>query len=504
MKNYLNKFGVLTTPNSSLSGMSRNLRLATIVSSMAVAMFGLSACNDNNSAVKLAENTVKLEQQENTTPNVVFILVDDLGFGQVGFNGQTQIKTPNLDSLAKKGVQFTQAYAGSTVCSPSRISLLTGKDGRGLSGNNNTIKMLAEDVTFPQLLQKAGYETALIGKYGIGLEIGKTDPLAKGFDNWYGFLDNVSAHRQYPKTIMRNNQEIDVPENHDGKNGAYAQAMFTEEAISFINKKHDKPFFLYLSYTSPHGELAAPEEFMAEYENAFTETPYLGLSDGTADTVFERFYPTAVLKPNATMAAMITGLDQYIGQVLAEIEKAGLAENTLIIFTSDNGPHEESGADPEYFSASKPYRGMKRDLFDGGIHVPMVAYWQGKTPAGFINNTPIAFADFLPSFADMAGVSLAEHAVTSDGDSIYPLLIGDAETMPQRILYWEFVRELGGEPKVTQALRSGDYKAVRYGKDAKLQLFNIITDPAELNDLSEQDVELAAKYTAMFNDELNN
>lgn len=456
----------------------------------------LSGCGTKTEVDSKSQVATKSQVQD-ARPNVVFILADDLGHGQLGFNGQTKIKTPNIDAMAQDGVIFTQAYSGSTVCSPSRISLLTGRDGRSLHSNTNAIKIRKTDTTFAQLLQKAGYTTKLVGKYGVGNELGYNDPMTMGFDSWYGIMQNVPSHRQYPKTLMRDNVELIIKENQNGNKGAYAQELWTQEAEDFLSQKHNKPFFLYLSYTTPHAELAAPEAFYREYQDSFEETPYLGLTDGVVDNYFEPFYKDAVEQPNATMAAMVTALDSYVGRVRKTLQDKGLSDNTIVIFTSDNGPHEEGGASPAFFDASKPFRGVKRDLLDGGIHVPFIVKWGDKHQSGSQIDEPIAFADMLPTFADMALIADEERPNRMvDGRSIYPLLSGEKTSLPDAIMYWEFVRQLGLDNKklITQAAREGEFKAVRYGVDTQMSLYNIVQDPGEITDLSQQNPELAKMF----------
>ena len=213
-------------------------------------------------------------------PNIIFIMADDLGYNQIGAYGDTPIKTPNLDRLANKGIRFTQAYAGNTVCSPSRVSLFTGRDSRLMQNNSNGVQLREIDVTVAHVLKYTSYNTALFGKYSIGSQIGVTDPLAMGFDTWYGMYSILEGHRQYPQILWRDGRKLRIEANEGGKKGAYAQELFTQEAIDYISQEHDKPFFVMLMFTSPHAELAAPEEYMRQYENQFPETPYNGMATG--------------------------------------------------------------------------------------------------------------------------------------------------------------------------------------------------------------------------------
>jgi len=436
-------------------------------------------------------------------PNIVFILADDLGYNQVGAYGDTPIKTPNIDQLAASGIRFTQAYSGNTVCSPSRVSLFTGRDGRFMVNNSNTVQLQEIDVTMAEILKHASYDTALFGKYSIGSQLGVTDPLSMGFDTWYGMYAILEGHRQYPHFLWRDNQQIRIAENEGGKKGAYAQELFTNEAISYIEQEHDNPFFVMLNFTSPHGELAAPEEYVRQYDH-FPETPYSGMSTGTPSDKYAWYYPTPVENPHATLAGMVTALDDYVGQIVRVLEEKGIADNTIIFFTSDNGPHDEGGGDPEFFRASEPYKGMKRDVYDGGIHVPMIVYWPEGISKARVDDTPWYFADVFPTFADLAGVSLNSVArIRINGVSVRGLLQDNPEAMEERTLYWEFGKQ-AGDPnsgiigEIFQAARRGKWKAVRYGMDAPVELYNIEEDPAESKDLSRELPDIHREFVDLF------
>jgi len=436
-------------------------------------------------------------------PNIVFILADDLGYNQVGAYGDTPIKTPNIDQLAASGIRFTQAYSGNTVCSPSRVSLFTGRDGRFMVNNSNTVQLQEIDVTMAEMLKHANYDTALFGKYSIGSQMGVTDPLSKGFDTWYGMYALLEGHRQYPHFLWRDNQQIRIEENEGGKNGAYVQELFANEAINYIEQEHDNPFFVMLNFTSPHGELAAPEEYVRQYDH-FPETPYSGMSTGTPSDKYAWYYPTPVENPHATLAGMVTALDDYVGQIVGVLEEKGIADNTIIFFTSDNGPHDEGGGDPEFFRASEPYKGMKRDVYDGGIHVPMIVYWPEGISKSRVDDTPWYFADVFPTFADLAGVSLNSVArIRINGVSVRGLLQDNPEEMEERILYWEFGKQAGDANsgiigEIFQAARRGKWKAVRYGMEAPIELYNIEEDPAESNELSKELPDIHQEFVDLF------
>ncbi len=445
---------------------------------------------------------------EDEPPNIIFIMADDLGFNQIAAYGDTPIKTPHLDALAGSGIRFTQAYAGNTVCSPSRVSLMTGRDGLLMHDNSNKVQLRDIDVTVAHVLKHAGYDTALFGKYSIGSQMGVTDPHAMGFDTWFGMYSILEGHRQYPHFLWRDGKQLRLEENEGGRKGAYAQKLFADEAIQYIERPRENPFFVMLMFSSPHAELAAPKQFEDMYSGQFNETPYTGMSTGEPADKYAWYYPEPVDKPRATLAAMVTALDAYVGEIVLALQKNGLAENTLIVFTSDNGPHDEGGGDPDFFNAAAPYKGMKRDLFDGGIHVPMIVNWPAKIATPRVDNTPWAFADFLPTVADLAGVKLTSvPRVRTNGVSVAPLLCDKPKALPERTLYWEFGKQ-AGDPnsgivgEVFQAARRGRWKAVRYGIDAPVQVFDITADPGESHELSLERSGLHREFTQLFEDAL--
>lgn len=443
-------------------------------------------------------------------PNIVFILVDDLGYGQLGLTGHPIIETPNIDRLAAQGVVFDHAYAGSTVCSPSRISLMTGKDTGALHSSANSILLRDGDRTTAHMLSAAGYRTALFGKWGIGTTFGKNDPMTMGFDTWTGVLHNITAHRQYPTMIFRDSEMAFVPGNVAGAQGTYAQRLFTDEALSFLGEVGADPFFLYLSYTAPHADIAAPADLVDRYAEAFDETPYPGLISGPAKPEFADYYPEPVAKPQATLAAMITALDGYVGEVLSALDASGHAENTIVIFTSDNGPHSEGGVDHVASRAAAPYRGGKRDLYDGGIHVPFIARWPAAAKGGRVVTDPISFADILPTLAEASEADATSMmGLAPTGLSILGVLTNENDAMPDRTLYWAFTRQLGDPNSgltgvVVQAARRGRLKAVRLGETAPVQLYDILDDPSETHDLAAERPADAASFAAYLDARLAN
>ena len=373
-----------------------------------------------------------------------------------------------------------------------------------MENNSNTVQLREIDVTIAHVLKHAGYDTALFGKYSIGSQMGVTDPLAMGFDTWYGMYSILEGHRQYPHILWRDGKKLRIEANEGGRKGAYAQELFADEAIRYVSQDRINPFFVFLAFSSPHAELGAPDKYLEQYENAFPEIPYTGMSTGVPSDKYAWYYPEPVENPRATLAAMVTALDDYVGQLVAALEKNGIAQNTLIFFTSDNGPHDEGGGDPTFFRASNPYKGMKRDVYDGGIHVPMIAYWPKNIARGRIDSTPWAFADILPTFAELAGVSLhSVPRVKTNGVSIRTLLSDNPEALPERTLYWEFGKQ-EGDPnsgvigEVFQAARRGPWKAVRYGLDAQVELYNIDNDPGEEKELSEKELEIHRAFIKLF------
>jgi arylsulfatase A len=453
------------------------------------------------------------QQQAAPRPNVVLILLDDLGYGQLGFTGHPIIRTPNIDRLAAQGINFTNGYAGGTVCSPSRISLMTGRDASRLSSAANDILLRPKDRTIAHVLSDAGYDTALFGKFGVGNSFGSTDPMAMGFGHWVGVLHNVESHRQYPPFLYRDNEVQFVRANVAGAKGAYAQRLFTDAALTWLDKRrNDKPFFAYLSYTSPHSEMAAPESFIAPYRGKFSETPYKGKAGPTPESQFPDYYPEAIDQPNAVQAGMIAALDAYIGEVLAKLDERGLAENTIVILSSDNGNHAEGGGDIITQMAGGPYRGGKRDLTEGGIHVPFVIRWpgakHGEALGGVRNVTPVHFADILPTLAELAGAPDAPKKINANGMSLAGLLTGSSRTLPDRMLYWTFARQLGDPNsnvigKVEQAGRMGQWKAIRADSESPIRLYDLSRDPGEKTDVASKNPKIVAEFMRRFSERLS-
>jgi arylsulfatase A-like enzyme len=411
-------------------------------------------------------------------PNIIFILADDLGYGDLSCYGQKQFQTPNIDRLSAQGTRFTNFYAGSTVCAPSRCVLMTGlHTGHCYIRGNAAVDLRPEDVTVAELLHKAGYATGLVGKWGLGKEKSSGVPTRKGFDFFYGYFDQTHAHNYYPTHLYRNEarealrnvvpKEGRVGQGVASKRVDYSPDLMTREALTFLESNKDRPFFLYLAYTLPHANNEAGNKGM--------EVPDYG-------TFLNRNWP----EPQKGLAAMITHLDNDVGQVLDRLKQLGLEDNTLVCFSSDNGPHKEGGNDPAFFHSSGGLRGIKRALYEGGIRVPFIARWPGHVPAGKISDYVGWFADFLPTAAALAGVAAPEKI---DGLSLKALLNGDEKAQAKhRYLYWEFY-----ERGSAQAVREGRWKAVCQPMDGSAELYDLETDQQETKNLASAQPEIVAR-----------
>lgn len=429
-------------------------------------------------------------------PNLVFVLADDLGWGEVGCYGQTKIRTPRLDALAAEGMRFTDFYAGAPVCAPSRCVLLTGKHPGNAYVRDNTEgggwgpdsiegqrPLLPGTVTLGTMLQAAGYATACVGKWGLGGPDSTGAPELQGFDHFFGYLCQRRAHNFYPTHLWKDGEKVPL-EGHEWGNLTgehYAHDLMTEDALSWVRANQDRPFFLYVPYTIPHLALQVPEDSLAEYRGLWQDPPYEG-GKGYLP------HPT----PRAAYAAMVTRMDRDIGRIVDLLEELELRDDTLIMFSSDNGAtFDIGGADSPFFESCGPFRGRKGSVFEGGLRVPLIASWPGKVPAGEVSDHVAAFWDLMPTFAELAG---AEIPATTDGLSFLPTLLGMGEQATHRYLYWEFPGYRG-----QQALRAGRWKAVRRNLAdgvVRTQLFDLLEDPAESVDLASQEPELLSQLEA--------
>ena len=436
--------------------------------------------------------------QKDTRPNIIYILADDLGYGDLSCYGQQKFKTPNIDRLAEHGMLFTQHYAGSTVCAPSRSALLTGQTTghTPVRGNINVEPMgnwplPAESYTIAEMLQDNGYVTGAFGKWGLGYLSNEGDPNQQGFDEFFGFYSQTLAHHYFPDQLWHNHEKIVLTKNEEGQEVQYAPDLIHQEALRFIEKNAKKPFFLYYASILPHAELKVPHEKLSKYEGQFEpETAYNGVDFGEAK--FRQGPYGSSEKPRAAFVSMVEILDQEVGELMAKLEALGLAKNTIVVFTSDNGPHREGGADPDYFDSNGPLRGFKRDLYEGGIRVPMIVQWPGKVKRASQTGHPSAFWDVMPTIADLIGIDVPDNV---DGISLKPTLLGKHENQKKHpYLYWEFY-ELGGR----QAIQSDGWKLVKYNllDSAKTttELYYLPDDSSESRDLAGENPEQVVRLS---------
>ena len=428
-------------------------------------------------------------------PNIIYILADDLGYGDLSCYGQKHFKTTNIDRMAREGMLFTQHYAGCAVSAPSRSSLMTGQTtghtpirGNKEYANEGQWPLPEKTVTIPKLLKEAGYVTGGFGKWGLGYPGSEGDPNNQGFDKFYGFNCQRLAHNYYPSHLWDNQEKVILEGNSGDKFEEYAPELIHQQALQFMEKNKDKPFFLYYPTTIPHAELKLPEKYLKKYRGKFLpEKSFKGSSPG--DKGFRNGAYGSQPETHAAFAAMVTLLDKKVGEIFAKLKELGLEKNTLVIFSSDNGPHKEGGADPDYFDSNGPLKGYKRDLYEGGIREPMIAWWPGKIKKGSTSDLISAFWDVMPTLTEIAGVKAPENI---DGISFLPTLLGKSDQKKHDYLYWEF-HELGGR----QAVRKGNWKLVRYHVQdpAKIttELYDLTNDPGEITDVSKRHPEVVAE-----------
>jgi arylsulfatase A len=431
------------------------------------------------------------KKQRTEDPNIVFIIADDLGYGDLSCYGQTHFTTPNIDQIAKEGIKFTQHYAGSTVCAPSRSVLLTGLHSghTPIRGNGNVkpegqIPIPQQAITISQLLKDKNYATGAFGKWGLGFINNAGSPLKHGFDKFYGYYCQSLAHRYYPEYIWDNENKIEL-KNKGKQKIEYAPDLIHSEALKFIESNKNNKFFLFLPYTLPHAELIVPvDEILQKYRNKYLpEKEYQGSDYG--DNYDKRGY-CSQKESHAVFAAMISRLDKYVGEILSKLNEFDIAENTIVIFTSDNGPHLEGGADPDFFDSNGPLRGYKRDLFEGGIRVPLLAKWPRYIKAGSVCDHISAFWDILPTLAEITNINIPAN---TDGISFLPALLGKDNQKKHGYLYWEF-HEQGGK----QAVRLNNWKGIRFGvhenPDSPILLYDLNVDVCEEHDVSREHPEI--------------
>lgn len=417
-----------------------------------------------------------------TPPNIVFILADDLGYGDLGCYGQTLIQTPNIDRLAREGTRFMQFYAGAPVCAPSRNVLMTGQHtGHTTIRGNAKINLRPDDVTVAEVLKSAGYATGLTGKWGLGSEGSNGAPTHKGFDYFFGYVDQTMAHNYYPTYLVRNEERVPL-RNVVPNAGPYGQGVATvkldyspdliaDEALKFVRDHRQGPFFLYFSATLPHANNEAKPDGM--------EVPDYGPYE-------KEKWPS----PTKGYAAMVTRLDDEVGRLMAELKTLGLEDKTVVFFTSDNGPHREGGNDPDFFKSAGPLRGLKRDVYEGGIREPLIVRWPGHTHAGSSSEYVGYFGDCMATFAELAGVRPPPRL---DSLSFVPAILGeDSAQQKHDYLYWEFY-----EGASSQAVRQGDWKGVRSPMlKGEIELYDLNHDLAEQHNVAAQHPDIVARIRA--------
>ncbi|HIL51955.1 MAG TPA: N-acetylgalactosamine-6-sulfatase [Planctomycetes bacterium] len=455
-----------------------------------------------------------LAAQESQRTNIVLVLADDLGYGELGCYGSDKIRTPNIDRLAREGVCFSQHYSGSPVCAPARCVLLTGKHtGHAVVRDNwenggweegapeGQYPFPEGTVTIASLLQDAGYATGAFGKWGSGGPASSGHPLRQGFDRFVGSLCQRQAHNYYPTHLWSDDERVDLAGNDFFKSHqklsaplenedlyyerfarrSYATDHFIEGALEFLRAQRDEAFFLYYSSPIPHAALQVPRREVEAYRDAFPETPYLG-NKGYLP------HPT----PRAAYAAMVSRLDREVGRILDELDALGLAKNTVVLFTSDNGPTFNGGSDSKFFDSAPGMRGLKCSVYEGGLRIPLVVRWPGKVAAGTWTEHLSGFQDMLPTLAEIAGLDLDGVALQLDGLSFVPTLGGAEEVAEHECLYWEYAGQ--------QALRAGNWKGVRKRLrkgDLSLELYNLADDPGEQNDVAGEHPNIVARLEAL-------
>jgi len=442
------------------------------------------------------KNEVSTAKRNTQLPNIVYILADDLGYGDVGYLGQQKFSTPNIDKLAEQGMVFTQHYSGSTVCAPSRSTLLTGMHtGHTVIRGNKEVKpegqypMPTSTYTMAEMLKEAGYTTSIFGKWGLGYPGSVGDPNNQGFDEFFGYNCQRIAHNYYPFYLWHNQEKIVLKENAGNAEAVYAPDLIHEQALNFIETNKDQPFFMFYASPLPHAELLLPDKYIDPYKGKFDpEVKHNGVDEGP--TYKNGGYGSQEY-PHAAFAAMVKRLDDQVGDLMKKLDELKISENTIVVFTSDNGPHREGGADPNYFDSNGIFKGYKRDLYEGGIHVPMIAKWPKKIKERSKTDHISAFWDIMPTLADITGKKLE---IPIDGISFLPTLIQEGTQIKHKYLYWEF-HEKGGRI----ALRKGKWKGIKYDvlkhTNRKIELYNLDADPAEEHNVAEAHPEIVKELT---------
>lgn len=429
-------------------------------------------------------------------PNIIFIMADDLGYGDLGCYGQQDIKTPNLDQLALEGMRFTNAYSGHTVCAPSRSALLTGlHTGRTLIRGNKSSKgkriPLSDSLTIlPEILKEIGYSTGIFGKWGLG-EYGTTGiPNNKGFDEFYGYLNQAKAHQYYAEYLWHNNEKVYFPENSKA-NVINSAEWLQSQILEYIKKNRDRPFFAYYALTLPHAELKTTSKDLKSYiglngMSVFAEKPFL--SSGS--------HFSSNKNPYATYAAMVSQLDRYVGEVISLLDLLSLTKETLVIFTSDNGPHNAGGYDPNYFNSNGNLRGIKRDLYEGGIKVPFIVKWSGVVKPGSTSDYVWASWDLFPTLMELIGIEKKELILS--GESALDIFNGSIRRR-KTPLYWETTEKMNGD--LMFAIRQDDWKGVCTSLKNGIELYNLKNDLSENNNIASKHPEIVRQLVKTVKEE---
>jgi len=428
-------------------------------------------------------------------PNIIYILADDLGYGDLSCYGQKHFQTPNIDRMAREGMLFTQHYAGCTVCAPSRSSLMTGltTGHTPIRGNKEATEegqwpLPAKTVTIPKLLKEAGYVTGGFGKWGLGYPGSEGDPNKQGFDEFYGFNCQRMAHNYYPDHLWDNQKKEILEGNSGNKSEQYAPELIHQRALLFMEKNKNRPFFLYYPTTIPHAELMVPKQYLEKFRGKFLpERQFKGTDFGGKN--FRNGPYCSQPETHAAFAAMVTLLDEKVGEIFAKLKEFGLDKNTIVLFSSDNGPHLEGGGDPDYFDSNGPLKGYKRDLYEGGIREPMIAWWPGKIKQGSTTDHISAFWDVLPTLTEIAGAKTPENL---DGISFLPVLLGKGGQKKHDSMYWEFHEQNG-----RQAVRKDKWKLVSYNvlipAKRTTELYDLSKDKGEENNIADKNPEIVAE-----------
>jgi arylsulfatase A len=411
-------------------------------------------------------------------PNIVFIMADDLGYQELACYGQKKIKTPHIDRIAHEGIRFLDCYAGSSVCAPSRSVLMTGLHSghTPIRSNGGGKALWPEDITVAEVLKEAGYATGCFGKWGLGIEKTTGHPNRQGFDVFFGYLHQVHAHFYYPYFLWSNETRFPLPENEGRKRVRYSHDEIQAQAVKFIRKNKDRPFFCYLPYTIPHVELVVPEDSLKPYLGKWKETPlpdprkgYIG-----SDT------------PYATFAGMVSRMDRDVGKILTLLEELKIADNTIVIFTSDNGAQGGPWARmTDFFHGTGHLRGYKGQFYEGGIRVPLVARWPGHIRAGSVTAHPCGFWDVLPTLAELAEAKTPKGL---DGISLVPTLLGQGTQKSQEFLYWG----MAGRGGLNEAVRMGNWKLLKFA-GGRVELYDLAADPSEIRNVAKKHPEVVGK-----------